>query len=65
MPKLVKRYDYHGELLTVREIVERSGLSKSTVRRKIAQGGVIEDRPDEGYVDADKREVMRRYGYRV
>lgn len=66
MPKLVKRYDYHGELLTVREIVEKSGLSKSTVLSRIRNGEPIEKQAKQCKdIYSEKREVLRRYGYKV
>ena len=61
----LKKYNYHGELLPFDEIVRRSGLSVSTVRRKIRNGEQIEDNPAQGPADSEKREVLRRYGYKV
>ena len=66
MPKLVKKYDYHGELLTVREIVEKSGLSKSTVLSRIRNGEPITEQARQCKdIYAEKRAVLRKYGYKV
>lgn len=66
MPKLVKKYDYHGELLTVREIVEKSGLSKSTVLSRIRNGEPITEQARQCKdIYSEKRAVLRKYGYKV
>ena len=66
MPKLVKKYDYHGELLTVREIVKKSGLSKSTVLSRIRNGEPITEQAKQCKdIYSEKRAVLRKYGYKV
>ena len=60
-----KKYNYHGEQLPINEIVRRSGLSVSTVRRKIKNREPIDDNPKQSLADLKKREVLRRYGYKV